>query len=93
MPLIPAEGSKGWQISEFEASLVFRAGSRTARATHKETLSQNNKQNQTDRETEEVAWLCYQSTGRALRLLAGTLSFRLVFSILLYSEIIHLWRN
>lgn len=42
MPLIPAEGSRGWQISEFKASLVFRAGSRTARAAHKETLSQNN---------------------------------------------------
>lgn len=42
---------------------------------------------------EEVEWLRCQSTGRALRLLAGTLSFRLVFFILLYSEIIHLWRN
>jgi hypothetical protein len=32
MPLIPALGGRGRQISEFEASLVYRVSSRTARA-------------------------------------------------------------
>lgn len=50
-----------------------------------------NKTRQT--ETEEGECLRCQSTGRALRLLVGTRSFRFVFSILLYSEIIHLWGN
>lgn len=64
----------------------------TARATHEETLSQNNnKRNQTEREEGEC--LRCQSSGRALRLLGGTRSFRFVFSILLYSETIHLWGN
>jgi hypothetical protein len=33
MPLIPAFGGRDRQISEFEASLIYRASSRTARAT------------------------------------------------------------
>jgi hypothetical protein len=32
MPLIPALRSRGRQISEFEASLVYKESSRTARA-------------------------------------------------------------
>ena len=36
-----AEGDRGRQISEFEASLVYKVSSRTARATQ-ETLSQKN---------------------------------------------------
>jgi hypothetical protein len=32
-------------ISEFKASLVYRVSSRTARATHRETLSRKTKQN------------------------------------------------
>lgn len=71
--------------------MVYKASSRTARATHEETLSQNNKRNQTERE--EGEWLRCQRSGRALRLLGGTRSLRFVFSILLYSEIIHLWGN
>jgi hypothetical protein len=34
-------GGRGRRISEFEASLVYRVSSRTARAVHRETLSQN----------------------------------------------------
>jgi hypothetical protein len=37
---------RGRRISEFEASLVYRVSSRTARATHRETLSRK-KQNKT----------------------------------------------
>jgi hypothetical protein len=32
-------GGRGRWISEFEASLVYRVSSRTARDTHRETLS------------------------------------------------------
>jgi hypothetical protein len=38
-------GGRGRRISEFEASLVYRVSSRTARATQRKTLSQ--KQNKT----------------------------------------------
>jgi hypothetical protein len=34
-PLIPALGGRGRRISEFEASLVYRVSSRTARATQR----------------------------------------------------------
>jgi hypothetical protein len=40
MPLIP---SLGRQISEFKASLVYRVSSRTASATQKNPVSQNQK--------------------------------------------------
>jgi hypothetical protein len=35
MPLIPALGGRGRQISEFEASLVYKVSSRTAKANRK----------------------------------------------------------
>jgi hypothetical protein len=42
MPLIPALGGSGKQISEFEASLVYRVvSSRTARATQRNHVSKN----------------------------------------------------
>jgi hypothetical protein len=37
-------GGRGKQISEFEASLVYRVSSRTARATQRNPVSQTNKQ-------------------------------------------------
>jgi hypothetical protein len=41
-------GRKGWQISEFEASLVYRMSSRTARATQRNSILKNKtKQNKT----------------------------------------------
>jgi hypothetical protein len=43
MPLIPAWGGRGRRISEFEASLVYKVSARTARATHRETLSRKTK--------------------------------------------------
>ena len=45
MPLIPALGRRGRRISEFEASLVYKVSSRTARATQKNPVS--TKQNKT----------------------------------------------
>ena len=41
MPLIPALGGRGRQISEFEVSLVYRVSSRIARATQKNPVSKN----------------------------------------------------
>jgi hypothetical protein len=43
MPLIPALGGRGRQISEFEASLVYKVSSRTARATQRNPVSKNQK--------------------------------------------------
>jgi hypothetical protein len=37
-------GGRGRRISEFEASLVYRVSSRTARATEKPCLEKTNKQ-------------------------------------------------
>jgi hypothetical protein len=43
MPLIPDSGGRGRQISEFEASLVYKVSSRTARATQRNPVSKNQK--------------------------------------------------
>jgi hypothetical protein len=48
MPLIPALGSRGRQISEFKASLVYRVSSRTARATQRNPASKNKNKQQKD---------------------------------------------
>jgi hypothetical protein len=45
MPLIPALGGRGRQISEFKTSLVYKVSSRTARATQKKPVLK--KQNKT----------------------------------------------
>jgi hypothetical protein len=47
MPLIPALGGRGRWISEFEASLVYRVSSWTARATQRNPVSKKQKQNKT----------------------------------------------
>jgi hypothetical protein len=39
MPLIPALWGRGRWISEFEASLVYKVSSRTARATQRNSVS------------------------------------------------------
>jgi hypothetical protein len=38
-------GGRGRQISEFEASLVYKVSSRTARATQRNTVSEKKKKN------------------------------------------------
>ena len=43
MPLIPALRGRSRQISEFEASLVYRVSSRTASATQRNPVSKNQK--------------------------------------------------
>ena len=50
-------GSRGRQISEFEASLVYRVSSRTARATQRNPVSKNqikNKQKQTNKQKKQT---------------------------------------
>jgi hypothetical protein len=37
----PSSGGKGRRISEFEASLVYKVSSRTARAIQRNTVSKN----------------------------------------------------
>ena len=46
MHLIPSLGWQRPRIFEFEASLVYRVSSRTARSTQRNPLSKNNKTNQ-----------------------------------------------
>jgi hypothetical protein len=41
-------GGRGRQISEFQASLVYRVSSRTARATQRNPVSNKTKQNKTN---------------------------------------------
>jgi hypothetical protein len=43
---------KGRRISEFEASLVYRVSSRTARATQRNPVSKNKKKNKKKRKKE-----------------------------------------
>jgi hypothetical protein len=44
-------GGRGRQISEFEASLVYRVSSRTARATQRNTVSKEQQQQQQQKKT------------------------------------------
>jgi hypothetical protein len=45
-------GGKGRQISEFEASLVYRVSSRTARAVQRNSASKNQKKKKKKRKKE-----------------------------------------
>ena len=64
MPLIPALRDRDMQISEFEASLIYKVRSRTARAIQRNAVSKNqkiNKQTKTRKESARFGvwvWLC-----------------------------------
>jgi hypothetical protein len=45
-------GGRGRRISEFEASLVYRVSSRTARATQRNPVSKNQKNKKREKEKE-----------------------------------------
>jgi hypothetical protein len=47
-------GGRGRQISEFEASLVYKVSSRKARAIQRNPVSKTNKQ--TNKQTPEALW-------------------------------------
>jgi hypothetical protein len=54
-------GGRGRQISEFEANLVYKMSSRTARATQRNPVSKNKKQKQkTNKQTKPkcFAYMC-----------------------------------
>jgi hypothetical protein len=53
MPLIPALGGRGRQISEFKASLVYRVSSRTARATQRNPVLKKQKTKTNKQKTEK----------------------------------------
>jgi hypothetical protein len=71
MPLIPALGSRGRWISEFEDSLVYKVSSRIARAIQRNPVSKNKtkqnktKQNKTKNKNKTYVFLtfiaCYKS--------------------------------
>jgi hypothetical protein len=44
-------GGRGRQISEFEASLVYKVSSRTARAIQRNPVSKNKNKNKTNKQT------------------------------------------
>jgi hypothetical protein len=55
-PFISAFGSRGRQISELEASLVYRVSSRTAKAAQRNPVSKKKKKNpnkQTNKQTKK----------------------------------------
>ena len=49
-PIIPALGGRGRRISEFEASLVYRVSSRTARAIQRNPVSKTKTKNKTKKQ-------------------------------------------
>jgi hypothetical protein len=57
-PLIPALGGRGRQISEFEASLVYRVSSRTARAIQRNSVPKGGKNCEMAR-SQEKEGKCY----------------------------------
>jgi hypothetical protein len=54
-------GGRGKQISEFEASLVYKVSSRTARATQRNPVSKNQKKKKKKKSTNSVD---FQEVGR-----------------------------
>ena len=50
------EGGRGRRISEFEASLVYRVSSRTARAIQRNPVSKKQNQNKTKNKGKHIKW-------------------------------------
>jgi hypothetical protein len=48
-------GGRGRQTSEFEASLVYRVSSRTARATQRNPVSKNQREKKKERESKQAS--------------------------------------
>jgi hypothetical protein len=53
-------GGRGRQISEFEASLVYRVSSRTARATQRNPVSKNKQTNKNKNKTPPIHKIIYK---------------------------------
>jgi hypothetical protein len=52
-------GGRGRRISEFEASLVYRVSSRTARATQRNPVSKNQKKKKSQLWNTKLTWIIY----------------------------------
>jgi hypothetical protein len=50
-------GSRGKRISEFEASLVYKLSSRTARATQRNPVSKKTKTKTKQKKKDSVSWI------------------------------------
>jgi hypothetical protein len=50
-------GGRGRRIFEFEASLVYRVSSRTARDTERNPVSKNKKQTKTNKQTNKQKYI------------------------------------
>jgi hypothetical protein len=67
-------GGRGRRISEFEASLVYRVSSRTARATQRNPVSKNQKNKKKLKQSHPVKGLGeYRAEGEALKNVAFSL--------------------
>ena len=63
MPLIPVvERLEQVDLCEFKASLVYKASSRTVRATQRNPVPKNNNKVATDLPYDQVIWLVLMST-------------------------------
>jgi hypothetical protein len=58
MPLITAIGGRGRQISEFEASLVYKVSSRTSRVTQRNPFSKNKQRKEKKRKEKKRKEIC-----------------------------------
>jgi hypothetical protein len=54
-------GGRGRWISEFEASLVYKVSSRTARAIQRNPVSKNKKQTNKQTKSEAMALNCHEN--------------------------------
>jgi hypothetical protein len=55
------ESHRSWRISEFEASLIYKVSSRTARATQRNTISEKQKNKQTKKDIQRALFAIINS--------------------------------
>jgi hypothetical protein len=76
-PLIPALGRQRQEDSEFEASLVYRVSSRTARATQRNPVSKNKTKQNKQTKKNKVEHLCDQDEGYSISIEKFSIYFSL----------------
>jgi hypothetical protein len=60
-------GGRGRRIFEFEASLVYKVSSRTARATQRNPVSKTKKHKQTNKQIQQLSILEESSTSKKVK--------------------------
>ena len=95
MPLIPALGKQRQADLRVRGQPGLQSKFQNSQGyTKKPCLKTTTKQNNPDRQTDGRDGMAVLSdTGSSFRFVAEALSFRLTFSILLYSAVVHPWRN